>query len=153
MLLVGVVDGEDLNRAEALASTAAASGSAYARYCLAWIRYEQDRLEESFDLMTQAASRDFVPAVMDLGRFYASGTGTSRDLRKAERQFRSGSEKGHRLSTVFLFQLWVTGTCGPLKSLAARALLPVLHRYAAWYVTRHYFEEVGLVYNPSGMQK
>ena len=153
MLLLGVVDGTDLNRAEALASTAAAAGSAYGRYCLAWIRYEQHRLEESFDLMTQAAGRDFVPAMMDLGRFYASGIGTTRDLRKAERHFRSSSDKGHRLSTVFLLQLWAKGACGPLKSITARVLLPVLHRYAAWHVARHYFEEIGLAYNPPWLQK
>jgi len=103
--------------------------------------------------MTQAAGRDFVPAMMDLGRFYASGIGTTRDLRKAERHFRSSSDKGHRLSTVFLLQLWAKGACGPLKSITARVLLPVLHRYAAWHVARHYFEEIGLAYNPPWLQK
>jgi TPR repeat protein len=153
MLLIGVTGIRDLAKAESLAESAVAGGSSYGKYASAWIMFEKDDLDTCFHRMSESAEAGFVPAIMDRGRFHASGIGTPRNLKKAESDLRTASRCGHRMATVFLYQMMSAGKSGWLKSWFAGISIPIIKRYAAWQTTRHYFDEIGLIYNPMHIQR
>ena len=111
MLYIGYIysDGlgraRDLNEAEKWFRQAANAGSVSAQYSLGNLYARSKRLGEAREAFAIAGAQDYGPALNQLGRMYAVGSGVEKDLRRARQYLERASAVGHLPGRVALARL------------------------------------------------
>lgn len=76
--LVGLDTGQiDAAAVEARCREAATRGDSFAQYVVAWRQYAEGKYPDALDWLGRSVTQRFAPAIGDVGRFFANGTGMS----------------------------------------------------------------------------
>jgi TPR repeat protein len=132
--------GRDKKRALELAYPHAVNGNALAQVVIAWIYVEDGRPLEAIGFMRRAASQQFPPALLDMGRFYFNGIGVPRDRAEGLNWYRRAHASGHVIAWRLMVREDATGRRGRWRKWAARTALPLvlLRLLWRWYATGYW---------------